>query len=408
MNDQMVTLADIVALARRNIETLIIAVALSGFIGVLVAWTIAPQFRSEAMLTIQASYFQTPLVNDLISDINDPAEQRAQRTALLQLALGEEFLDKLGAEYGLISAPAGTKQRAIERELFRKRIDFFPDSATAYQASVVAGDPRVAFEMMSKIISQMMSTLVNQRQQMLIKTRDAIEKQLNTLTPQPRERAVVVQSADGTSSLGLPLESKRMQLEDQLAAVKIEVTGLLSRFTEAHPQVKAAKRQQDKIEAQLAAMPDTAAVVKSKSDPQVQEQPRDQNSSKNPSRDFYDDLIKKFVHLNIVLDTESDTGSVPYLSIIEQPTLPTRPIFPSKRMFGLFGALIGLLCAIGYIVIRETDRAQELVPDGVSQIIGGRYLGSLPRYEQLAFTTNPLALPAPSQRLRDRIGWTPS
>ena len=406
MNDQMVTLADIVALARRNIETLIAAVALSGFVGVLIAWTIAPQFRSEAMLTIQASYFQTPLVNDLISDINDPAEQRAQRTALLQLALSEEFLDKLGADYGLISAPAGTKQRAIERELFRKRVDFFPDSATAYQASVVAGDPRIAFEMMSKILGQMMSTLVNQRQQMLIKTRDAIEKQLNTLTPQPRERAVVVQSANGTSTLGLPLESKRMQLEDQLSAVKIEISGLLNSFTEAHPQVRAAQRQQAKIEAQLAAMPGSEPVKKS--DATEQEQPRDQSSAKNPSREFYDDLIKKFVHLNIVLDTESDAGSVPYLSIIEQPTLPTRPIFPSKRMFGLFGSMIGLLCAIGYIVIRETDRAQELTPEGVSDILGGRFLGSLPRFEQLAFTTNPLALPAPAQRLRDRIGWTPS
>lgn len=406
MKDQMVTLADIVALARRNVETLVIAVALSGFVGVLVAWSIAPSFRSEAILAIQASYFQTPLVNDLISDINDPAEQRSQRTALLQLALSEEFLDKLGSEYGLINSPAGTKQRAIERELFRKRIDFYPDSATAYQTSVVAGDPRIAFEMMGKVIGQMMLTLVNQRQQMLVKTRDAIEKQLNTLTPQPRERAVVVQTADGTSTVGLPLESKRIQLEDQLSAVKIELAGLLERYTEAHPQVKAALRQQDKISAQLAALPSGEPVKQLKSEPQATEQPQAQNSAKNPSREFYDDLIKKFVHLNIVLDTESDAGSVPYLSIIEQPTLPTRPIFPSKRMFGLFGSMIGLVFAIGFIVIRETDRAQELVPESVSEILGGRFLGSLPRYEQLAFTTNPLALPAPS--LRQRIGWTPS
>lgn len=407
MKEQMVTLADIVALARRNIESVIVAVALAGFAGVLVAWMIAPQFKSEAMLTIQASYFQTPLVNDLISDINDPAEQRAQRTALLQLALSEEFLDKLGGEYGLISAAAGTKQRAIERELFRKKIDFYPDSATAYQASVVAGDPRIAFEMMGKILSQMMTTLVNQRQQMLVKTRDAIEKQLNTLTPQPRERAVVVQNGESVSTESLPLESRRIQLEDQLSAVKIEVAGLLERFTEAHPQVKAAMRQQDKITAQLAALPSPHAVQKPKGKTELQET-LETRTSKNPSREFYDDLIKKYVHLNIVLDTESDAGSVPYLSIIEQPTLPTRPIFPSKRMFGLFGALFGLLFAIGFIVIRETDRAQELTPEAVSEILGGKFLGNLPRFEQLAYTSNPLALPAPTQRLRDRIGWTPS
>ena len=66
-------------LIRRNLLIAIVVPLLLAGIGFLIASNLAPKFKSLATVGIQASYFQNPLINDLVVQVADPAELQSQR-----------------------------------------------------------------------------------------------------------------------------------------------------------------------------------------------------------------------------------------------------------------------------------------------------------------------------------------
>ena len=101
MKDSTFDLRDLAAVIGRNFWVIFLTVAVCTAAAGAAAYYLPKKFKSSAVISLQAGYFQNPLVKDLISEVFDQGELNAQRSALLKFALNNTFLDELGEKYGL-------------------------------------------------------------------------------------------------------------------------------------------------------------------------------------------------------------------------------------------------------------------------------------------------------------------
>ncbi len=355
---ETINISKIFRIVWSNIYYIIIVTLLFALLGLFTAYIIPHKYKSKTTLNIQASYFQHPLVSDLLSDVSDPSELNAQRLALLRLALSTEFLDTLGQKYQLFSHAGSNTQHAIDRELFLKKIEYFSVSPTSFQISVVADTALKSYHMAQDILAQMTNTLIEQRYQSLMRARSAILKQTKLLNSTMSNSGALVQRAN--------LDLQLNKMEGSLAALK-------SRLADTHPQVQALKSRTAALRAQVSHLPDQASET-------IDDYTRVflNPSSRTSTQEIYDDLLKKLSYLNIVLEMEQDRESVSYLTVIEQPTLPFTPFFPNSKEFVLLGALFGMLLTLIRITYNELKRSNELTPHEAAEIFKLEFLGELP------------------------------
>ncbi len=352
------TINDIQNVVRRNLLLIVLWLSLGGILGYIVAIYTPKRFKATAELNIQAGYFHNPMVNDIITEVQDPSELNAQKATLMRIALNDGFIDQLGEKYGIYTSIAGTDRRTLEREEFLKKIEYYSQSATSYFIAVHGGTPAKAFGITTDIVEQITSTFKRERLRTLEKTRNAIQTSVESLGLALRD---VVD----------PFSEQRKELEK----MEVDIKALATRYTDRHPDVVNLRKRADALRTTLSRIPPV----------QLPEGAQDMavylNSGKASTQDIHHELLKKLSYLNVVLEMESDESSVSYVSLIKQPSLPVKPYFPSKRIFLGFGAMAGLfLGAIG-VVFRELQRGTFLSPDLAAETLGVAFLGSLPKLE---------------------------
>jgi hypothetical protein len=328
----------------------------------LAAEYIPQKYKSKAVLNIQSSYFQHPLVSDLLSEVQDSSELSAQRLSLLRLSLNDDFLDYLGEKYQVYKHGSDSNLRIVDREDLLKKIEYFSVSPTSFQVSMSASSPLAAFEMTKKILEQMTFTLIEKRYQTLVQARTAVLKQ-----------AKVLNAALSASGGGVP---QREELEAQLSKMEANLAALRNRYTDSHPDVVRLQGLKQQLMSQI----QNALKIKPK--------PEDEYTSvflspasRVSSQQIFDDLLKKLSHLNVVLEMEKDRENVSYLGVIEEPLVPTRAYFPDRMQFALFGLFTGLVIASLRVIYRELKRAGKIVPERVMLDYGIEFLGELPALE---------------------------
>lgn len=382
MSEQSLSFDYVRDLVRRHLLRVVLLTALVGVLAVLVALELPPKFKANAVLNIPSSYFRNPLVSDLVAEVTDMRELNAQRESLLRLALDDEFLDRLAAQFNLYTPG---RNRQIEREELLERIEYFSLSPTSFQIALTAPDPGRVFEMTRAVLEQMTFTLIEDRYQKLIRARDAIQTQVEFLSRALREANAASRSAF---------------LEEELEKLNSNIETLRARYTEAHPELVRLNRQASTIRARLEALPRSPLSTVDEELIKAFVVP----SSERPIQDIYNDLLKKLSHLNIVLEMEKDRENVSYLSVIEQPKVPTSPFFPNPLLFGAFGLLVGGALGIVQATYLELRRGKLLTPSGAAETLGVPLLGELPRLESkdeqllLEGPTNPGTLLLPLHR----------
>ena len=358
MKEESLEVRDVIALLLRNFWVVALTTIICLSIAVSISFVLPKSFKSRSILNIQASYFQNPLINDLITDVHDPGEIRAQRSSLLRLALDEQYVDSLAMKYGVYQSKRNDATRALERELFMERIQYYSLSPTTFQISVIANDPALSQKMTGEVLKQMMTTLVDTRADSLQKTRNSIQAHVEALGKALRDSAG-------------PAASKHPEaLRGELERVKANIETLLLRFTELHPEIVKLRKQEKSISDSLELagnIPNTKPSL-SFVNPQAKE----------PTQDVYNDLLRKLSYLNIVLDMEADRDSVSYLGIIEQPTLPTKAFFPNKKLFAMLGLGVGILLSAMFVIFLELRRRLYVTPEQASDLLEIPYLGELP------------------------------
>jgi len=366
MSTEMVNSQDLVRLVRRNALFFVFLVVLGAVIGGAVSFRIPKKFKSKAVLNIQASYFRNPLVSTFISEVNDPAEQSSQRSSLLRQALSDSFLDALGDRYKVFQYPADHRLRAMERELFLNRIEYYSVSPTTFQIAVIANDATVSYQMTKEVLEQMIDTLIKERLRNLIVTRDAIHAHVQSL------------------SLALQgVASPTASLKNELQRIESDIRTLTSQFSDKHPDVLRLKQRAEAVQRVLESYAQNKVGTEGNSltGPNPAQEFASPNSTA-PLRDVYEDLLKKLNYLSVVLEMERDRSNLPYLGIIQQPSIPTRPFFPEKRMFVAFGALGGAALAAILILYIELRRGAFLSPSFALQSVEMNFLGELPPLPQ--------------------------
>jgi capsular polysaccharide biosynthesis protein len=353
MNEQTVQIQEIYRIIRGNFIFGFLIVALTAALAFFLALELPKKYKSTAVLNIQSSYFQNPLVSDLLSEVSDPSELKAQRESLLAMALDDQFMDEIGEKYGFYKYPRDHRKRIIERELLGKRITFFSISPTAFQVSAVGRTPQETYLLAGDILAQMRKTFITERNKKLLKAREALTVHTRLLSNQLQSAASPVAS-----------------LRAELRALEGQIQTISSQYTPNHPSVLKLKERANTIRVML-------KKYGAAEDPAPGEQVVNP-AAQRPTEDVYSDLVKKLNYLNVLIDMEEDPKNISYIGIVEHPKVPSRPFFPNKRIFALAGMGIGLVLALVFIAFREIRKGTFLSPSHAANSLGMPFLGELP------------------------------
>ena len=373
MNNDTIQFKEIVAILRRHFISCAFTVIACFVLAVGVAYLIPRKYTCKAVLNIQATYFQIPLVGDVISN-SDSTEYKAQREFLLRRALSNDFLDQLGKKYVLFKYPIDNKYHPMERDALLKRIEYYAEGSNNYQISVSARTGEDAFNITKAVVDQMIATLISERLAKLTRTRSAINANLNSLK-QDMAATPVEKIDSGHASTDIP---------ESLLDEESRLNSLELRFTSDHPLVIKQRRKVERLRAETRRV---------KNKPPENERVGGLSASHRTLEEIYDDLLRKFNYLNIVIDMEKSTENYPYVSVIENPEIPASPVSPKKPMYAIGGVVLGLIFAVLQIVFLELRRGTFVTPVTATQILQVPFLGSLPAWTPQGRKTK--ALPAP-------------
>ena len=362
MNDQVVSFDDIIKIFTRNASTIALSFALC-LVGTYAASLFIPtKYKAKAILSIPASYFQIAMANDILPGINDANEQAAQRQSLMRLALSDAFIDDLGLRYHIYKSTFADRRRSEEREALLARIEYFNLSPTSFQISVMASDPQVSFQITNDVLSQMKGFLIEDRHKTLVKTRDAIESHVQSLSMalQDVSSAMIFQHDD---------------LQSELDKVEARKQALTNQYTNQHPEVLKLQERSETIRALLRKVPATPTDQDPKSEKSLVVM---NSASKVPVQEVYADLVKKLNYLNIVVDMDNDRENVPYLAVIEKPTIPNYAFFPTPKIYAMGGLVAFIFLTTVLIIYNELKRGTFLSPSSASANLNAPFLGELP------------------------------
>ena len=357
MDREIIDLRSVVKILIQNLFSLIMWPILGAAVGYLVAMSISPRFKSISSIGIQGSYFQNPLIDDLVTQV-DAAETQSQRTSLVKLALSPEFLDFLANRYSQYKLQPGTRPYELERESFARRIEYFPSGGGTFQISVISEDPVDAQAMNTDIINQVRETLITQRYSSLSNVRSAVKAQL----------------AELSKTLQVPVPSSDNELSEE-EVVQRELSALLKRFTEAHPRVVELRRKLKTLSTR------STKVVNDSTDgsqivvPSLAKLP----FNRRPLEEVYSELAKKLNYLNVVLAMEQDRSRVDYFTVIDQPLLPIHPISAGKKIYIGAGLGAGVLLGLFWTTLYAARSFRKMTSSSAAKFLGLPLLGELPQ-----------------------------
>lgn len=370
----VVKVEDILKALVRHIWIIVLLAAL-GVSGTIVALkTVPKKFKSRAVISIQSSYFENPLVHDLIPEISDPGELNARRAALLRLSLNEAFIDQLGEAVGYFKSTPTDKVRIREREILLEQIAYFSLSPSTYQVSVTWNNADTSQTMTRSVVEQMINTLIRERFAVLENTRNTIKTHVESLGLKLRDLSSPAATLDPES------------LRSQLEKVNKDLMALLVNYTEKHPEVVKLKAQALSLENLLANSPVEQAT--NKEDPLGGYLPA---AAKQPIEEVYNELLKKLNYLNLILDVERDKNKISHVGVIEQPVLPSQAFFPNPKVFLSIGMAIALTLALLIIVFIEMRKGTFISTEQLETKLDVPFLGELPK---LANSKKILLLPS--------------
>jgi hypothetical protein len=356
MNEEVISLQEIVAILRRRVLLVIVTVMLCEALTLGLASIMPKKYKSSALLNLQATYFEVPLLGDSIVGSRDSSEMHAQKEALIRLAINDAFMDKEGEKYNVFRSAEGSSGRAEERDWLRRNIDYFSSSATTFQITAIGGSPQMAYGLAADTLDQIVSTLVNERQKSVMNYRESLRKQLEAL------------GVATTARPGGNLDEYKRQLTD----LKEQLAVLKTQYTANHPAVLAMLEKIRIFEQRMANRP-------RQSEDQASSGPLTIDPTQKGRRtEFGEELLKKINYLDIGLEIERNKKDLPYLEVLERPAVPNMYFSPKVNAFAIGGILVGLLFSALEVMFLEYKRITRITPDFASKELGIPLLGSLP------------------------------
>lgn len=371
MKTEELEVSDLIHLFKRYYKIMVVSVLISSGGFLTVAYILPKVFKSIATITIFTKYFQNPLIKDMLPEIYDSFELRAQRENLIRKALDQDFLDEIGDKYKMFKSSPGTPARLIERDLFLKNIEIYSIQSTTFQLSLMGPTAEQTRRMLNEILERVVRTFSNERRKTIERMRDSIRKRVEMI-------AISLQNSTD------PLASARPELiKKELERLESQIQSLKTQYTDQHPEVSRLNARASLIRTWLNS---SSSYSKNQADASDSPPPLVGGEPKETTLQVYEDLVKKMNYLNIILDMEKD-NSDSYVTIMTPPSLPSAPLKPNKSLFLLWGFLSGLLVSTFCVLIKEYFRRSSPSIESFAMDLNIPYLGELPLMEWDPFLT---------------------
>lgn len=341
LSSEAISIIDVFDILRRNILRFIFCILTVSIISYSFSWLISPKYKAKAVISIESAYFHFPLFNEFIAGPVETGEYRSLRESLIRSSLSNDFLDELGERYNIFKSSKDTNLRRRERAELLNAIEYYSFNVTNFQINIINTDPIVAYNMTKDVVSQILKTLAAERSKKLIHTRDVIQAQTQSLAP------IASQAEENTE-----VEALKKEFENQTLAL----ASLRSRYTDIHPDVI-------KKQAELA---DIDAKIKRK----IEITPKSEQSDKlsnmfatSAAKWIIVENIKELLRITNLITTmiqlENNNTTVPYVEVIEEPSIPYEKISPRRAEFAIFGGAVGLFIALLLTTYYELKRSNS-------------------------------------------------
>ena len=363
MSELIVRPQDIFDIVKRQ-QKHILRAFVAGFSVVMLAFVVLPNtYQSETVLHISVSYFQNPLISDLLSQTHDPNELRSERGKTVKASLGVDFANEMGTKYKLFKTAPNDPARANEVEAFLKRIDITDITATQYQIKVKAKTPEVADGIIRDTIDAI-------RHGMYVNRISTLEHLMAVLDSEIRSAGddQAVRSGVPLAMVGANSDAAKAQLLVQISTLERRLQELLRSYNEQHPSVQG-------IKAEIAEL---KAVEKNGGTGLTRRRLFSKGGSAAGMMSIKDNLIKQKHLVNIALEMDrKDENMSNYLSLIKEPIFPETPTFPKLKLFLMLAFAVGTMAASAVAAVREFWQGSSLPPQELAKILGSEVLGTI-------------------------------
>jgi uncharacterized protein involved in exopolysaccharide biosynthesis len=259
-----------------------------------------------------------------------------------------------------------SKSKLLETEAFMRevsdRIAKGEQQLASLPSRVVTQSRALPNQYSAERLNTLIVELQNRRTQLLTKFRpdDRLVKEVDQQLKNTRaalERA----SKETATEQSTDLNPLRQTLEAELARGRVDQAGAIGRHEMLARQVKEYEAQLSRLEGITAEYEDLNRQVKE-------------------TADNYQLYKKKEEEARIT--DELDQNKITNVSVAEAPFQPQLPSKPNRPLNLILGVFVGIVLAIGSVVIAEFLRDTVLTPRELEQLTGQRVLAALPNTQR--------------------------
>lgn len=316
-------------------------------LGLASAYLIKSKFKTSSVISISPSYFQNSLMREYLSEVFDPSEIRSLRQSIIAEALNRNFLNHILKEEGFGVDNLNSTEASILRSEVLRSIEIISLQSSDFQISVTDSDPVRAVSINEKVISNILLVLKEKRAKTLINLRDAIANQLESISPSKNKINENFSYANKET-----LELKIKNLEQEILEQQ-------KQFSEFHPLIKEKTQKLEQMKKTYNSINENTLTTSEAMLNSVNFSLNGNIAGNSSYNVIYDDLTRKYRYLNIVLMAES-SPEPSYFSVVRSPEIPTSAIWPKKRLFLIWSALLGILFSMIYVGVGELISSQKL------------------------------------------------
>jgi len=291
----------------------------------LLSYFVLPRkYKVSTSISVPTQYFQLPLVSSFIPETLDPQELRAKREALIHRALDQKFLSQIAVKYHLLKSAEKLAPNSHELELLAKRFEVIPNGPSGFIINFIANSPTVAYEVLQDFLNRLQSIMAHERHLVLLNLHDAIQEQLETIS--------ISKQGENANAI---FASRPDLVQRRIEKIQEEIETLKNFYSEKHPRIAALKEQLVQLNQWVR--------------PTSEQAPTAQDGDiftglkvDESSRDLFNDLMKKYRYLEIVIymDRQSQDQN---LSFLKEPYVPSAPIWPKLPILLAWGIAVGFL-----------------------------------------------------------------
>ena len=319
---------DYLSIVRRRIWTILLCLAL------VIAFTIfytnrqVPTYQTSVTVKIEQRVTFTGLMSEYFS--YNPGDAIATEQSMIT---SQRILEQVCRRLGVIDEKSSTNETINAVNRIKGMIATEKEGdGNIIRLKVVSNNPSEAVAVANILAEVYKEISFEDRNRETMDARSFIKEQLDVVTLNLRKSEEDLKKFKESGRGG----TTQRLLSDKLSGMKIELAGLLDKYTENHPAVKNLRREIENLEKKLGDVPASeTALARLERELQVNEE-----TYKLLNQKYKEALITEAQKFNPV-------------TILNQAAEPSKPLTPNKLLNTIVGVVIGLM--LGFIFASITE-----------------------------------------------------